>query len=218
VRSLVAPYIDGLAFTNGLRRRGGFAAVDEAWRTPPSSTEQLLHLEKFLQHEAPLVLPLPPAPAHAADMKERFHDVMGEQTLRLLFEEWLPARTAAQSAADWGGDRLSVFADDGRTRWAVGWHLRFDTRAAAERAFTAFVRAAPLTERGASGATLAPPTTRAPGDKVCRPRHDQGPIALVRRGRDLGVTLGPFTRNAVAVASDPGCAAALSWASQIATH
>ena len=32
VSSLVAPYIDGLAFTNALRRRGGFAAVDDAWR------------------------------------------------------------------------------------------------------------------------------------------------------------------------------------------
>jgi hypothetical protein len=223
VRSLLAPYVDGLAFTNYLRRRGGFAAVDEAWRAPPISTEQLLHPEKFLAHELPLVVPLPPAPAHLPDLHERFHDVMGEQTIRLLLEEWLPARTAAAAAADWGGDRLSVFADDARRRWAIGWHLRFDSAAAAERAFSAFARAAPLTERGLEPRTSAeapdPKSTPAKhAAKLCRARHTQGPLALVRRGADLGVTVGPFERNTVAVAPAPDCAPALAWATQIATN
>ena len=220
VRSLLAPYVDGLAFTNYLRRRGGFAAVDQAWRAPPVSTEQLLHPEKFLAQEAPLVVPLPPAPAHAPELSERFHDVMGEQTLRLLLEEWLPARTAAESAADWGGDRLSVFGDEQRKRWAIGWHLRFDSVAAAQRAFVALARSAPLTERTAAHPALAPGPTGAKltGDKLCRSRHTQGPLALVRRGADLGVTLGPFDRTGVAVTRDPDCPAALGWATQIATN
>ncbi len=44
--SLVAPYVDGVIFVHGLRRRGlakraddgGWSAVDEAWRTPPETT------------------------------------------------------------------------------------------------------------------------------------------------------------------------------------
>jgi hypothetical protein len=222
VRSLLAPYVDGLAFTNYLRRRGGFAAVDEAWRAPPASTEQLLHPEKFLAKELPLSVALPPAPANFPELQARFHDVMGEQTLRLLFEEWLPARTAAAAAADWGGDRLSVFSDEARQKWAIGWHLRFDSVEAAERAFVAFVRSAPLTERGGEGRTLEDAPKVAKGkhgpDKVCRARHTQGPLALVRRGPDLGVTLGPFQRNGVAVAPDPDCAGALGWAALIATN
>jgi len=220
VRSLLAPYIDGLAFTNYLRRRGGFAAVDAAWRAPPVSTEQLLHPEKFLAQELPLIVPLPSAPTHAPELQERFHDVMGEQTLRLLFEEWLPARTAAEAAADWGGDRLVVFGDEARQRWAIGWHLRFDSAAAAERAFVAFARAAPLTERGHQDRALpeAAGATKRAGDKVCRPRHKQGPLALVRHGSDLGVTLGPFQRNTPPVVADPDCADALAWASKIANN
>jgi hypothetical protein len=220
VRSLLAPYVDGLAFTNYLRRRGGFAAVDEAWRAPPVSTEQLLHPEKFLAQELPLVVALPAPPPHAPELQARFHDVMGEQTLRLLFEEWLPASTAAEAAADWGGDRLTVFSDEARQRWVIGWHLRFDSTAAAERALLAFTRAAPLTERGhdprAVAETLS--TAKRAGDKVCRPRHRQGPLALVRHGRDLGVTVGPFERNTSAVALDPDCRSALAWAAKIATH
>lgn len=220
VRSLLAPYVDGLAFTNYLRRRDGFAAVDEAWRAPPTSTEQLLHPEKYLAREAPLVVALPPAPTHAPALKERFHDVMGEQTVRLLLEQWLPARTAAEAASDWGGDRLAVFADDARKQWAIGWHVRFDSPATAERAFIAFARSVPMTERPRPGGAApdSPAAAKRYRDKVCRPRHSQGAIALVRRGSDLGVTAGPFERNAAQVTTDPDCRAALAWAEKIATN
>jgi len=220
VRSLLAPYVDGLAFTNYLRRRGGFAAVDEAWRSPPISTEQLLHPEKFLAHEPPLVVPLPPPPAFAPQLQERFHDVMGEQTLRILFEEWLPAGTAAEAASDWGGDRIAIFSDDARQRWAIGWHIRFDSAEAAERAFVALARSLPLTDRRHEERAVPDSAVSAKrlGDKVCRPRHSQGLIAAVRHGRDLGVTLGPFERNSSAVGIDLACASTLAWARQIATN
>jgi hypothetical protein len=213
VRSLLAPYVDGLAFTNYLRRRGGFAMVDQAWGAPPVSTEQLLHPEKFLAQEPPQVVAIPTPPP--GGLQERFHDVMGEQTLRLFFEEWLPARTAATSATDWGGDRLAAYSDEDRRLWAIGWHIRFDSAAAAERAFIAFGRAAPLTERvpGAQPSDLGQVKKR--GDKLCRDRNNQGPLALVRRGADLAVTVGPFQRNGVAVSPDPDCATALAWAQQI---
>ncbi len=221
VSSLVAPYVDGLAFTNALRRQGGFAAVDDAWRTPPVSTEQILHPEKYLAQEPPLVVPLPSAPPHAPTLVERYHDVMGEQTLRLFFQEWLPARTAIAAASDWGGDRLSVFSDAPRQTWAVAWHLRFDSSAAAERALVAFARSARLMELGGDSA-LGPEAAdqvvaKLKGDKLCRERHSQGAFALARRGPDLAVTVGPFQRNSVAVAADPACPSALKWASAIAT-
>lgn len=218
VRSLLAPYVDGLAFTNYLRRHGGFAALDGAWRAPPQSTEQLLHPEKYLAGEQPLTVPIPSAPPHASQLKERFHDVMGEQTIRLLLEEWLPGRTAASAAAGWGGDRLAAFADDARQTWAIGWHLRFDSPAAADRAFLAFSRAAPLTERG-SNARLAPAPSSMNGlaDKLCQARRNQGPLALQRRGPDLAVAVGPFSRNGVAVSADPDCGAALAWVAAMLT-
>jgi hypothetical protein len=219
VRSLLAPYIDGLTFTNELRRSGGFAAVDAAWRSPPQSTEQLLHVSKFRAREAPLDVPLPPPPGHAPELAQRFHDVMGEQTLRIFLEEWLPARTAAAAAADWGGDRLSAFADEKRELWAIGWHLRFDNAAAAERAFIAFARSAPLMEAGMSGAQ--PDTAEVAArsrDKLCRKRRTAGTLALVRRGVDVAVTIGPFRPTAETVAADPDCKAALAWAKLIVSN
>jgi hypothetical protein len=219
VRSLLAPYMDGLAFTNALRRQGGFAAVDAAWRALPTSTEQVLHPEKFFAREPPLVIPTPPPPSFDPALAERFHDVMGEQLIRILLEEWLPARTAAAAASGWGGDRLSAFSDDARERWAIGWHIRFDDVAAAERAFIAFARAAPLTERGAGAALTDASTVAKPRRaKLCLERHGQGSLALVQRGADLGVALGPFVRAVTPVPADPGCKPALARAEQITTR
>ncbi len=50
-RSLLAPYRDGLVFVQALRRRGGWKAVNDAFERPPASTEQILHLERYLARE-----------------------------------------------------------------------------------------------------------------------------------------------------------------------
>src|SRR6185437_16309232 len=52
--SLSAPYADGFAFVQRERRRGGWAAVDAALLSPPVSTEQLLHADKYAQREPPI--------------------------------------------------------------------------------------------------------------------------------------------------------------------
>jgi hypothetical protein len=60
---LLFPYTDGLRFVQTLYRQGGFAAVDAAFRSPPQSTEQVLHPEKYTAQEAPISVPLPDLPA-----------------------------------------------------------------------------------------------------------------------------------------------------------
>jgi len=42
------PYEQGLAFVTALHERGGFDLVDQAYRDPPSSTEQIMHPAKYL--------------------------------------------------------------------------------------------------------------------------------------------------------------------------
>src|SRR6185369_11702905 len=96
-RSVVAPYLDGLSFVNALRRRGGWPAVAAAWQRLPASTEQVLHLEKFDIREAPESLPALAA-SRVGPTQAVYSDVYGEQTVRVLFEEWMPARVAREAA------------------------------------------------------------------------------------------------------------------------
>ena len=222
-RSVVAPYMDGLAFVNALRRRGGWGAVAAAWQRLPTSTEQVLHLDKYDAHEPPDPIPAL-APSPSGPTQVAYSDVYGEETLRILFEEWMPARAAREAASGWAGDRVSAFSDGAAS--SVAWHIRYDTEAAALAALHAFARGAlapedkPLDDRGRLSefvsATEAERATRA--GQLCRERHTRGPFAVLRRRRDLVVTLGPYRRSAEGVRSEGECKTALSWAAALMTQ
>ncbi len=207
-RSLIAPYVDGIVLVHWARRRGGWAAVDALWRDPPTTTEQLLHPDKLLAREPAEVLPVPAAsatgPAHVV-----YHDVIGEEALRLLFDEWMPERTAIASAGDWSGDRLAMFRDGDRN--ALGWHLRFDTEAAARRALEAFARGI-LGGHAAAASTAREQSRRG---SICRERSGAGPFAAALHGRDVAVVAGPYQRLAAGPHSAGSCADAAAWASAV---
>jgi hypothetical protein len=59
---LVFPYEQGLEFVSELYKQGGFAEVDKAFRDPPTSTEQILHPERYLAtpRDTPIAVSVPP--------------------------------------------------------------------------------------------------------------------------------------------------------------
>lgn len=201
--SLVAPYVDGVLFVHALRRRGGWAAVDAAWRSPPETTEQLLHLDKYDAHERPVALPEPPPPDREA-WKVAYDDVFGEQGLRIALEDWVPKRTAAVAAAGWAGDRATLVrrGPEGSPTYALLWHLRFDKASRGDpdgEAREAFRAIAGTVHPG--GAT-----------RVCVDRPGLGPRAVVRVGRDVIVASGPYRHEGATVTPDGDCAHTLRWA------
>lgn len=190
VRSIVAPYRDGLAFVHYLRNRGGWKAVDAAWKRVPTTTEQIIHPEKYEAAEASFNVEIPAAPGAGWDVT--YHDVMGEQSLRVLLEEWLDPRRSAVAASGWGGDRVAVYAK-GEER-AVAWTLRWDDAAQAGRLETALLDA----YKAKSG--------------QC-PKGQMGPIAVQRRDAWLAVVVAPYVRGG----PRQTCAKAKRWASAVLT-
>ena len=219
-RSIVAPYVDGLGFVHARRRAGGWASVDAAWRDLPSTSEQILHPEKYAAHELAEVVPAPRPPPGGPDHAV-YRDVLGEEALRLAFEEWVPRVTAVEAAAGWGGDNVAVFATGDRR--AVALRLRYDDETHAKRGFEAIARGALQPESDTPGSDKPPATVPAARalaavrkGSVCQMRNHRGPFAAVWHGRDLGVALGPYQRAGSATQSVSDCAAALSWAESIA--
>jgi hypothetical protein len=111
-----------------LRSIGGNAALATALRTFPQTTEQLLHIDKFLEREPALPVSLPQR-AGPATLENA--ETLGELDVRNLLQAF--AVPSAVAAADgWGGGRLALY-DDGNERvgaivlrWdspedAVGW-------------------------------------------------------------------------------------------------
>lgn len=186
IRSLYAPYLDGLKFVHELRRRGGFAEVNRVFKRPPVSTEQVLHLDKYDSQEAPIVVHVPPAPDPS--FKLVLHDIWGEQSLRLALEENLDPEGASRAAAGWGGDRIVSY--ERATEFAVAWHVVMDDEAQAEELNVA-LSAAFKAKTESAGSALASSTA-----PRCAVMNQEGPpVAFARRGRDLFLVGGPYDRT-----------------------
>ena len=131
--SLLFPYTRGFEFTvQLLQQAGGWALIDDAFANPPVSTEQVLHLDKFLENETPVPVDLPDlAVALGEGWSETGQDTLGEFLLASYLathaEQTADGLAAASvAAAGWGGDRLALWehADGGLV---LAWRLVWDT-------------------------------------------------------------------------------------------
>ena len=231
--SLIAPYVDGVLFVHALRRRGiargssdptGWSEVDRVWKSPPDTTEQLLHMAKYDARE-PAEKVGPVAPPSESGWSTFYEDVFGEQGLRISAEQWMPKKTAALVAEGWGGDRLAVFRrgaspeamsghptmTSGATvppgTYAVAWHIRFDAGrpdvdGEARQAFQAL----------AEGLR---PRREPSGNTVCVERGALGPLAIARSGRDIALAAGPYERGGTRAATAAVCTQTARWAADI---
>lgn len=128
-RQLLFPYVEGVAFVLRLYWVGGFDLINKAFARPPQSTEQVLHIEKYIAGEMPVPVdwPLPPAgwqPVVAGRM--------GELQTGVILAQCLPAEDAALAATGWGGDAWAIVADSDR-RTAMLWSTIWDDEASATR-------------------------------------------------------------------------------------
>ena len=141
------PYQDGLALVLRLSTAGGYDAMDAAFEDPPDSTEQVLHPDKYLDHEAPLVVKLPAdlAATSGSGWSVEAEDTLGELILRIwLVQGGVASVTALEAAAGWGGDRVALLRGPGGeivVRLSTKWDTAADAdefAAAAQTAATAF--------------------------------------------------------------------------------
>jgi hypothetical protein len=103
------PYNEGVLFALQLYQEGGFEAVNRAFRDPPTSTEQILHPEKYLAREEPTEVRLPDlAVALGPGWRQLRSDVLGELDFRILLQQFSSPDNAALGAAGWAGDRFML--------------------------------------------------------------------------------------------------------------
>jgi hypothetical protein len=188
-RSLLAPYVDGVRFVHALRETGGFGAVDAAWKAPPTTTEQLLHIERYRAREAAVQVDVPPPPKDGgAPWKPVLHDRWGEQSWRVVFEEFTSAQGATTAARGWGGDRIVHYQRG--TEHAVAAVLVMDTEEDAREVESIFIstkaKAKPSPARALNSAA-APQCFELPNGSR---------LALRRTGATLVFAAGAHTRSA----------------------
>ena len=137
------PYQAGAAFVAGLITNGNYDAVNAAYADPPPSTEQVIHPEKYVARELPIVVK--PASTLASKLgsgwSELARDTLGELTLRVwLNTGGVSSADASTAAAGWGGDRLVLFSGPGGAT-AIAIETAWDTAADAAEFEAAATRA-----------------------------------------------------------------------------
>jgi len=142
--ALIFPYRAGFTFVAALRRRQPWSAVDAAFRKPPSSTEQIMHPERYLAGDEPVGVAIGTLSA-LTGFTVAHTTVWGELGFQLFLRaHGVDAATATEAAAGWGGDRTIVLAKPGDTRshMAVGVsRSEWDSEADAIEAHEAAVKA-----------------------------------------------------------------------------
>ena len=147
--SLQLPYTDGLDFVRSRFKAGGFAAVDDAYRNPPTSTEQILHPETYGNGQGWTAPPVPDLGA-ATGCGNVETGTLGEFDMRELLDEQLSTVDATNAAAGWNGDAYGVVRCGTSIGLADRWKV--DTPGDGADLLTALDRWA----KGWSGGTRAP--------------------------------------------------------------
>ena len=145
------PYDGGATFVQALAAQPG--GTDAAFADPPTSTEQVIHPEKYIRREDPAEVRIDKdiAAQVGPGWTEAGRDTLGELILRVWLEEHgigqprtgifdPPSAAASAAVAGWGGDRLVLLRhDDGKV--AVGMVTTWDTAADATEFAAAAERA-----------------------------------------------------------------------------
>ena len=129
VQQIVAPYAKGPLFVHRVCASQGTDALDALFKSPPTSSEQILspHKRLFPTRDAPSVLELPDlSDTFGPGTELRARETFGEFGCRLIFKALTGDENLA-ACEGWDGDRAHAYARPGEAWAALVWALTFDS-------------------------------------------------------------------------------------------
>ena len=139
---LLFPYTSGLRFAHQLLKKGGYKEIDRAFKNLPSSTEEVLHPEKYFAGKKDYeliseeeILKIYP------NTKVIYKDTFGEFSVSALLSTYTKDHLKAAKAAEgWGGDTAAILSDASAKQLVI-WNTRWDSNKDAEEFFNAYADA-----------------------------------------------------------------------------
>ena len=185
VETFIFRYRDGTRFVEGVRRRRGQAGVDELFRRPPASSEQVLHLDKYLAGESPRPITFDDSSLTDDGWRQTASSAFGEIGVRGALAERLDAKETLRAAAGWGNDSARLFERAGEMlfKWQTAW----DTEQDAAEFFAAYN----LLQQRRGAESLGA------DDRQATWRDSLGRVTIVRRDKADGVLVLRGTKEAL---------------------
>jgi len=136
------PYDYGEKFIQTLYEKGGWETVNQAYKNPPNSTEQILHPEKYFTAEIPkTATEITPPPTAVKEWRRTYTAQYGEFFIQNMLATNLTKDSAQQAAAGWGADKLAYYTNTNQNStntYLITWNITWDTVNDAEEFFLAF--------------------------------------------------------------------------------
>jgi hypothetical protein len=141
-RQLMFPYIEGMTLVTKIHSAKGWEGVDEAFKKPPQTTEQVLHPEKFITNrDEPTEVKLPNIRKKIGRNWRLLDDnVMGELNIQILFDIFLGTWSSKKPSAGWDGDRYNVLKNDKSGEMILVLKTVWDSGKDAEEFFSSYLR------------------------------------------------------------------------------
>jgi hypothetical protein len=152
------PYVQGKTFVISLFEAGGWARVNQGYLLghTPSSTEQIIHLDKYLANETAKKVEVPVLSeagwSKVLTNRGQESECYGEYFVQNMLSNWIKenqSQLAKEAAAGWGGDSLVYYerGDDFLFSWSLAW----DSVGDASEFFDAFSKMMDLTDAALIG-------------------------------------------------------------------
>jgi hypothetical protein len=116
----LAPYSLGETFVDELLALGGQKTLDDAFAAPPTTSEEVIDVDKYLAKEGRVDVAPPAADGAVVD-----DGVMGEIVIQYLLENVVSVAQASRAAAGWAGDWYVAWSANGAS--CVRMSVQMDT-------------------------------------------------------------------------------------------
>lgn len=186
--NLQFPYLYGAGFVGAVLKNRSWKAMDTSYASLPSSTEQIMHPERFLVRNDPVKIEVPDlAGALGPGWKKADADVNGEFGYLVALSEFISKRTARDAARGWGGDRYALYESKTTGELVLAQYTTWDTENDAREFFDAY------SERTLNRYKLGKPAESNARARVYE--TDEGLASIELRGKDVVMIEGTPTRD-----------------------
>lgn len=137
--NLQFPYLYGAGFVGAVLKGRSWQALDLAYKTLPSSSEQIMHPDRFLVRDNPVKIETADLLATlGSDWKKSDVDVNGEFGYLVALAEFIPPRVARTAAAGWGGDGYALYENKATGAVLLAQFTNWDSEIDAKEFFEAY--------------------------------------------------------------------------------
>lgn len=150
---MMFPYTKGLEFVKYVKARGGWEAIDEIYSDLPSSSEQIIHPEKyFVERDYPMAITIPDITDVLTTSRWTLllDNVMGELNIGILKKQFFPTFSSKRMSEGWDGDEFILWEDQITRNSLLVWFSTWDSEKDSREFFNAYQKLIAKKYTGAS--------------------------------------------------------------------